>query len=83
VENRVCVISSGDNVGIAGYITAQSGMPIIFPMSGYIHTFDQDVATCSGVEGQDVYEYCWDIYVPEAAATGYGWPTGTNCFPFV
>lgn len=82
MENRVAVVSSGDGVGITGYITAESGMPVQFPVSGYIHTFSQDVATCSGVEGEDIPEYCWNVHVPEVAAVDYGWPTGTNCFPF-
>lgn len=88
MDNRIAVRSSGDGVGVVGYISGQSGMTIKFqnfPDASNLIAVDvsYDIATATGISsGVQLRDYAWYTYIEEANAVSYGWPTGGGSVRF-
>jgi len=86
MNERINVRGSGDGVDVVGYITAEATMPVKFhsyPTVDLLVTgAAQDIVTGTGNGGITYTEYAFYTYIDEVDATTYGWPTGTNSFPF-
>ncbi|MFQ3578623.1 MAG: hypothetical protein SNJ71_00605 [Bacteroidales bacterium] len=74
-----------NNSNVVGYIEGVSGIqmsPHSLPVNLTVQNVENGIVHATGVGGVHYREYAMFSFVPIESANTFGWPTGTNCYPF-